>query len=51
MKKHLRREEVSGTNGSSNEHMIWLGDFNRHHPEWDEERNSHLFTRENLDEA
>jgi hypothetical protein len=28
--------------------MIWLGDFNRHHPLWDEERNSHLFTERNL---
>jgi len=26
------------------DHMVWLGDFNRHHPLWDEERNSHLFT-------
>ena len=32
-------------------HDIWLGDFNRHHPLWDEERNSHLFTRANLDAA
>ena len=24
--------------------FIWLGDFNRHHPLWDEERNNHLFT-------
>ena len=31
--------------------MIWLGDFNRHHPLWDEERNSHLFTAANLDAA
>jgi len=23
--------------------MMWLGDFNRHHPFWDEERNDHLF--------
>jgi endonuclease/exonuclease/phosphatase family metal-dependent hydrolase len=30
-------------------HTIWLGDFNRHHPLWDEERNAHLFTRRNLD--
>ena len=28
---------------------IWLGDFNRHHPLWDEERNAHLFTRDNLE--
>jgi len=26
------------------DHMVWLGDFNRHHPLWDEERNNHLFT-------
>ena len=31
--------------------MIWLGDFNRHHLLWDEERNSHLFTSNNLDAA
>ena len=30
-------------------HTIWLGDFNRHHPLWDEDRNVHLFTRRNLD--
>jgi len=24
--------------------MMWLGDFNRHHPLWDEDCNSHLFT-------
>ena len=26
------------------DHMLWCGDFNRHHPLWDEERNRHLFT-------
>ena len=31
--------------------MIWAGDFNRHHPMWDEENNSHLFTTNNLDAA
>lgn len=29
--------------------MIWAGDFNRHHPLWDEERNQHLFTTANLE--
>ena len=24
--------------------MLWLGDFNQHHPLWDEECNNHLFT-------
>jgi hypothetical protein len=28
---------------------IWLGNFNQHHPLWDEPRNTHLFTHENLD--
>jgi hypothetical protein len=30
---------------------ICLGDFNRHHPLWDDVKNTHLFTRQNLDEA
>ncbi|CCO36979.1 Putative 115 kDa protein in type-1 retrotransposable element R1DM AltName: Full=ORF 2 [Rhizoctonia solani AG-1 IB] len=33
------------------ESIILLGDFNRHHPRWDEERNAHLFTNANLDLA
>lgn len=36
---------------SQTDHMFWLGDFNRHHPMWDEERNSHLFTNPALDAA
>lgn len=35
----------------NNEHMIWLGDFNRHHPFWDEDRNHHLFTPANIERA
>jgi ribonuclease HI/exonuclease III len=27
---------------------VWAGDFNRHHPLWDEPRNNHLFTQTNL---
>src|SRR5271156_4296409 len=30
---------------------LLLGDFNRHHPMWDEERNGHLFTAANLNAA
>jgi endonuclease/exonuclease/phosphatase family metal-dependent hydrolase len=30
---------------------VWVGDFNRHHPMWDEAHNSHLFTAANLDTA
>lgn len=25
------------------DHMLWLGDFNRHHPLWEDIRNRHLF--------
>ncbi|OBZ65124.1 hypothetical protein A0H81_14889 [Grifola frondosa] len=32
-------------------HVIWAGNFNRHHPLWDSEDNNHLFTMENLDQA
>lgn len=30
------------------DHIIWLGDFNRHHPMWHEACNCHLFTSANL---
>jgi hypothetical protein len=33
--------------GTRHQH-IWLGNFNRHHPLWDEVRNGHLFTEANL---
>ena len=32
-------------------HLIWLGDFNRHHPYWDALENNALFTREATDQA
>ena len=30
---------------------LWLGDFNRHNPWWEDARNIRLFTQRNLDEA
>ncbi|KIK80712.1 hypothetical protein PAXRUDRAFT_96513, partial [Paxillus rubicundulus Ve08.2h10] len=36
---------------AENSYMIWLGDFNRHHPLWEEDRNSHLLTNHYLSEA
>jgi hypothetical protein len=32
-------------------YIIWAGDFNRHHPRWDEERNRQLFTAKALEDA
>jgi len=31
--------------------MLWLGNFNRHHPMWDESCNAHLLMWTNLDKA
>src|SRR5271155_1202675 len=40
---HLRNRQ--------HQNNLLLGDFNRHHPMWDEERNGHLFTAANLNAA
>ena len=32
-------------------HVVWVGDFNRHHPAWDRPEDSQLFTREALEAA
>jgi ribonuclease HI len=50
-KSFLQRQMESEGDRERDAGMIWLGDFNRHHPQWDEGRNNHLFTRSNLDEA
>src|SRR5882724_7269334 len=50
----MRRREHAGHDDHDGLHIgntIWLGDFNLHHPMWDEGRNMHLFTRENLDRS
>ena len=39
------------TNLGPSNHMLWCGDFNHHHPLWDEERNRHLFTMVALRES
>ena len=31
--------------------VIWLGDFNRHHPAWEDEANNHLLSERYLDAA
>ena len=52
---HSRNEAILGTyvrrhanilTRSENHHMIWAGDFNRHHPLWDRDEDIHLFTRQ-----
>ena len=31
--------------------MIWAGDFNRHHPFWDNKNDIHLFTNQAINKA
>jgi Endonuclease-reverse transcriptase len=31
---------------TENHHMVWAGNFNRHHPLWDRDEDIHLFTRQ-----
>jgi hypothetical protein len=45
----LRRYLQDNTNiilASENHHLILAGDFNRHHPLWDDDKNTHLFTQQ-----
>ncbi|KAF5325927.1 hypothetical protein D9611_000195 [Ephemerocybe angulata] len=41
------KQEIYGNGG----HVIWAGDFNRHHPMWDDDRDDRLFTRKALDDV
>lgn len=43
------RAEGDESNGTL--HWICLGDFNCHHPMWDDIKNTHLFTCQNMDAA
>ena len=49
--EHFLATSIREVCPSESDHMFWLGDFNRHHPLWDEERNSHLLTRAALNNA
>lgn len=59
LERHIVLEEAASrnlphTNANSNHrvgnaHMIWMGDFNHHHPMWEMTSNSYLFTAVNLD--
>lgn len=43
--------EAEAVQPSPDDHVVWLGDFNRHHPLWDDDANSQLFSREALSRA
>ena len=42
---HRNANEI-GTDMIGNAHTVWVGDFNRHHPYWDNPEDTHLFTNE-----
>ena len=42
---------INDLSGSEDSHMIWAGDFNRHHPLWDDDKDTHLFTNQALRKA
>src|SRR5882724_2719837 len=47
----LRARAWCDNTGTSDRHIIWVSDFNLHHPMWDKGRNSHLFMGENLEKS
>lgn len=49
LRVHLEANERELTR--QDHHMIWAGDFNRHHPLWDADTDERLFTREAPDRA
>jgi len=40
----FREEHKAAIYPSPNAHVVWVGDFNRHHLYWDREEDHHLFT-------
>jgi ribonuclease HI len=47
---HREADTISNTT-VGNAHTIWLGDFNRHHPHWDNPEDTRLFTRDAVNAA
>jgi len=45
------RQVAQGDEPEQREHIVWMGDFNRHHPMWELHSNVHLLTAVNLDTA
>jgi len=50
LNSYLRKHALQLT-GSDNNHIIWVGDFNRHHPLWDNETQTRLFTPRAINDA
>ena len=50
-KFHDENQVMLGSSDPATSHTIWLGDFNRHHPYWDDPNDTRIFTREALKAA
>ena len=48
---HNGRDHAPDPPGGNTLHTIWLGDFNRHHPYWDDPNDTRLFTNDALENA
>lgn len=48
MNFHEKHGELTDQAGQANIHVIWLGDFNRHHQFWDDPNDTRLFTDQAL---
>jgi len=46
--RNFLHENADSISWGNNRHMMWCGDFNRHHPLWDREEDVHLFTSDAL---
>jgi ribonuclease HI len=51
MENRERDAEMMPSQDLKEEGDVWLGDFNRHNPWWEDPRNVRLFTNRNLDDA
>ena len=49
--KAHHKELLGNTEMQSKHHIVWVGDFNWHHPCWDSMDNASLFTKEALEKA
>ena len=48
---HKHYLEEIGQRAQEQEHLMWIGDFNRHHPHWDAPSDTRLFTTTALEKA
>jgi exonuclease III len=47
-KFHKDNQHITERNGDTRALLMWVGDFNRHHPHWDDPNDTRLFTNEAL---